>query len=130
MVSLTDMESFTQQLTKIANNQIKTIFKKTVGDDLDKIANYLTEGTMVEVLKNAGLLKGSFSDNVYNMLLSPTEHYLDLEVDCPVDVFIYNSDGDLVGRVVDNKIDTSYDEIYMFVSGEEKHIFLLMRIIL
>ena len=124
MVSLTDMESFTQQLTKIANNQIKTIFKKTVGDDLDKIANYLTEGTMVEVLKNAGLLKGSFSDNIYNMLLSPTEHYLDLEVDCPVDVFIYNSDGDLVGRVVDNKIDTSYDEIYMFVSGEEKHIFL------
>lgn len=29
MVSLTDMESFTQQLTKIANNQIKTIFKKS-----------------------------------------------------------------------------------------------------
>lgn len=124
MVALTDMESFTKQLTKIANNQIKTIFKKTVGDDLDKIADYLTKGTMAEVLKDAGIIKGSFSDNLYNLLLSPTEHYLDLEIDCPVDVYVYNSDNNLVGQIIDNKIDTNYDELYMFVSGEEKHIFL------
>lgn len=123
LVALSDMESFTNQLIEIANDQIKSVFKNTIGNDLDKIATYLTEGTMVQVLKDAGVIKGSFSDNMYKMLSKPTENHLDIEINCPVDVYIYDSNKSLVGKIINDRIDTNND-VFTFVNGNSKHIYL------
>lgn len=124
MVALSDMKSFTDQLIKIANDQIKSVFMNTVGNDLDKIASYLTEGTMVQVLKESGVINGSFSDNVYNMLAKPTENYLDIEVNCPVDVYVYDSNNNLAGTIINDTINPNDNYVYTFVNGTEKHIYL------
>ena len=124
MVALSDMETFTNQLIKIANEQIKSVFMNTVGNDLDKIATFLTEGTMVQVLKDSGVVKGSFSDNLYNLLVSPTENYLDIEINCPVDIYVYDSSKTLVGKIINDRISESDNKIYTYVNGTEKHLML------
>ncbi|MGO5174380.1 leucine-rich repeat protein [Ruminococcus sp. LCP21S3_E8] len=122
-VALTNMKTFTDNLIEIANTQIKSIFKNTIGNDLDKIVDYLTEGTLVQVLKETGVTRGTFSDNVYKLLAHPTENYLDIEVNCPVDVYVYDSQNKLIGKIINDTVEKNND-IYTYVSGSEKHIYL------
>ncbi len=44
---------------------------------------------------------------------------------CPVDVEVYNNDGDLVGRVKDNKIDETIPvDVFFLIDGDDKFVYL------
>ena len=47
-----------------------------------------------------------------------------LEIACPVNVEIYDSNGVLVGRIIDNVIDetVSAENIYLYVDGDHKYV--------
>ena len=40
---------------------------------------------------------------------------------CPVDVYIYDSQGTLCGSVIDNQIDTDNGDIFLYCTGDEKY---------
>ena len=48
-----------------------------------------------------------------------------IRIACPVDVFVYNSVGELVGSVIDNVVDEDVlRDILLYVDGDVKHIYL------
>ena len=122
MVALTNMEGFVNQLTTIADNAIENAYMGIWGNDANAIANYLTSGTMLEVLKKNGVIKGTFSGNLYKLMKKPTTDYIEAQVHCPVDVYVYDSAGTLVGKIVNNEVDASFNELYMYTIGDSKYI--------
>ena len=48
-----------------------------------------------------------------------------LGIRCPVDVKVYDRDGRLCGVIKDNKVDSSYNDIYMNVTGTQKNVYLV-----
>ena len=122
MVALTNMEGFVNQITTIADNAIESAYMGIWGNDANAVANYLTSGTMLEVLKKNGVIKGSFSGNLYKLMKKPTTDYIEAQVHCPVDVYVYDSAGTLVGKIVNNEVDASFNELYMYTIGDSKYI--------
>ena len=122
MVALTNMEGFVNQLTTIADNAIENAYMGIWGNDANAIANYLTSGTMLEVLKKNGVIKGTFAGNLYKLMKKPTTDYIEAQVHCPVDVYVYDSAGTLVGKIVNNEVDASFNELYMYTIGDSKYI--------
>ena len=122
MVALTNMEGFVNQLITIADSAIEGAYTGLWGNDANAIADYLTSGTMLEVLKKNGVIKGTFAGNLYKIMNKPTKDYIEAQVHCPVDVYVYDSAGTLVGRIVNNEVDASFNELYMYTIGDSKYI--------
>ena len=124
IVTYTNMNAFVESLKTVADSTIKSTYNALWGKSINKIADYLTEGTIVEALKKNGVIKGTFSDNVYKLLKKPTEVYNKTKIKCPVDVNVYDNSGRLCGAIKDNKVDFTYNRVYMSAVGDEKYIFL------
>ena len=122
MIALTNMEGFVNQLITIADSAIEGAYMGVWGNDANAIANYLTSGTMLEVLKKNGVIKGTFAGNLYKLMKKPTTDYIEAQVHCPVDVYVYDSAGTLVGKIVNNEVDASFNELYMYTIGDSKYI--------
>ena len=79
--------------------------------------------TVCKVLKKR--TGGTFSDNVFTLFANQTTNYTKkISVHCPVDVYVYDADGNICGEIVDNIVDSSYSSIYMYVDGTEKYFYL------
>lgn len=123
MVTYADIAGFVSKMKDIAESAVKDIYNNIWGYNANKIADYLTEGTVVEVLKEQGILKGTFSDHVYKLMTEPTKRYIKAGIHCPVDVYVYDSEGNLCGVVKNNVINTQYNQIYISVIGDEKYVY-------
>lgn len=122
MITYTDVKTFVEDLKDIADSTIKDLYN-VWGKNADKIAAYLTEGTIIETLRNNGII-GSFSGNVYKVLTEPTRRYTKTLIECPVDIEVYDFSGNLCGVIKDNKVDTAYNDIYMYVDDDKKYVYL------
>lgn len=70
---------------------------------------------------------GSFSNLVYTMLTKPSQtaaaqnrRKTNTSIKCPVDVYVYDSSHNLCGSIINNVVDTSYNDIIMSVENDEK----------
>lgn len=85
-------------------------------DNMDKINNHVSETYMAQLLSNppsVGLkkvLRKSFF----------------VSVRCPVNVEVYNSDGNLLSRVINNTVDESIDDncVSCMVEGDKKYLYI------
>ena len=48
-----------------------------------------------------------------------------ISVKCPVDVTVYDNDGKICGMVKNNVVDTSYNDVFINVVGDQKNIYLI-----
>ncbi len=132
-VTFVDFQKFSAGVEKICRNEISKIYNLDIAPNLDKGAEWIrkqvngfTSSRLVEALTSdtaSKLLKkqyGSVSNNVYkiytNMLTKSTKG----SVHCPVDVYIYDSQGKLCGSIVNNQVDTDTGDIFLYCVGEEK----------
>lgn len=46
------------------------------------------------------------------------------KVKCPVDVYVYDSNGNLCGEIVDNRVNPDCNEIFMYVEEDAKYFYL------
>lgn len=123
-ITYANVGTFMTQLQSIAENSIKSVYNEAWGKNADKVAEMLAGKTFNDVLKRA--TGGTFSDNVFDLLKQPTNAYLkQMSVYCPVDVYVLDADGNVSGAIVDNKVDPSYDSVFMYVEGDAKHIGLV-----
>ena len=72
---------------------------------------------------------GSFSDGVFRLLTKPAETHAKklrketrVGVHCPVDVYVYDSSHNLCGEIVNNEVNTSYDDLFMYVENDAKYV--------
>ena len=121
-VTYANMNNFCDYLKGVAESAVKNAYKESWGKHADKVADMLIDKTIMDVIKNQW---GSFSNGVYTLLTKPTEDYVKkVKVKCPVDVFIYDMEGNICGSIVNNVVDDSYTDIAMTVEGDEKTFYL------
>jgi len=123
IIAYTDINTFVNHLQKIAENNIKSAYGEVWWKKADKVAEMIVGETVCKVLKKR--TGGTFSDNVFTLFANQTTNYTKkISVHCPVDVYVYDADGNICGEIVDNIVDSSYSSIYMYVDGTEKYFYL------
>lgn len=64
-------------------------------------------------------METTFKDEVWKLLVWPTTN---AKIACPVDVFVYNQNGDLCGSIENDVVTQSSNEFGLSVKGETKYI--------
>lgn len=117
MITYTD----TTALQKVAENSIKCVYGEAWGKSADKVAEIIVGETICKILKKT--TGGTFSDNLFTLMVNQTANYTKkISIHCPVDVYVYDAEGNICGVIENNIVDPSYDSIFMYVEGDEKYI--------
>ena len=65
------------------------------------------------------------TDKIFELLTTPSKNSTLVSVKCPVDVTVYDNDGKICGMVKNNVVDTSYNDVFINVVGDQKNIYLI-----
>ncbi len=121
MITYTDLNGFTSKLQKVAENTIKSAYGDVWGKSADKVAEMIVGETMCKILKKT--TGGTFSDNLFTLFENQTVNYMKkTSIHCPVDVYVYDAEGNICGAIENNIVDPSYNSVFMYVEGDEKFI--------
>lgn len=137
-VTYTDLSAFAESAQSLCEKKLKKIFKDNLGSNATKakefcrqVINETTGNKIVEAITSDTVNKianksfGSFSDNMFSLFYKGKLNKVPKSVTdvlCPVDVYVYDSDGNLCGSVVNNEVLYASDDIFLYVNGDEKHI--------
>ncbi len=104
-----------KMMEKILNNQYaKNVFKRIDAKDVKKVLkNIIVEG------------ETNINNKIFELVTTPSQESTEVSIKCPVDVKIYDNDGNLCGVVKDNVVDSRYDDIFVNVVGDQKNIYLV-----
>lgn len=145
-----DVCAFTQQLQKVASDTILdgsksmlSIFKVSAEATAEALSTELISkvvngkyGKKVFKKVNASVVQKALgklieegekytSKKILKLVTNPPKDSTWLGIRCPVDVKVYDRDGRLCGVIKDNKVDSSYNDIYMNVTGTQKNVYLV-----
>lgn len=145
-----DVCAFCEQLQKVAKDtifngakQYRTIF----GIDTDATAEALSSQIMAKLLNNKytkdvfkkvdakdvkTALKKLISEGdkkcgnkIFELVTTPSQNSTLVSVKCPVDVTVFDNDGNICGIVRNNVVDTLYGDVFINVVGDQKNIYLI-----
>ena len=145
-----DVCAFCEQLQKVAKNTIFGGAKEYLGIfgiSADSTAEALSSQLMAKLLNNkytkdvfrmvnAKDMKSALkaitvkaedygNNKIFELLTTPSKKRTEVNIKCPVDVKVYDNDGNLCGVINNNKVDYNYSDIYITVVGEQKNIYLV-----
>ena len=105
----------TELISKVVNGKYgKEVFQKVNASVVQKaLAKLIEEG---EKYTNKKILK---------LVTNPPKNSTWIGIRCPVDVKVYDRAGNLCGVIKDDKVDSSYNDIYMNVTGTQKNVYLV-----
>lgn len=116
-VSYDSMEAFSESMIKALDYSITNTYQLSKRKD-DILVNFYIDKITMDVV---GIGMGSYSDNLYTLYEKPIQgNSKKITVECPVNVFIYDLNGNLCGSIVDNKINQTNTDIGMEVVGDTK----------
>ena len=134
VVTFADLDQFAEGVERICKSEIKQIYNLDIGSNIDKGTNWIrkqinasTTNKIIEKLTSDTVNKiaekkfGKFSNNVFEVHYKALTKSTKGSVHCPVDVYIYDSQGTLCGSVIDNQIDTDNGDIFLYCTGDEKY---------
>lgn len=145
-----DVCAFCKQLQAVAKSSILDItkqYRSIFGVDSDATAEALSSEIMGKIL-NSKYTKNVFkrisardvkavlkkiisdgdkkcTDKIFELLTTPSKNSTLISVKCPVDVTVYDNDGKICGMVKNNVVDTSYNDVFINVVGDQKNIYLI-----
>lgn len=142
--------AFCEQLQKVAENTIFSGAKEYLsifGVSAESTAEALSSKMMEQILNNKyaknvfkrvdaknvkavlkkALIEGEKYCNkkIFKLITTPSKDGTQISIKCPVDVKVYDSDGNLCGVVENNIVDPVYNDIFITVVGEQKNIYLI-----
>lgn len=104
-----------QIMAKVLNNKYaKDVFKMVDAKDMKK--------ALKKIIVNG---EKTVNKKIFKLITTPSQGNTEVSVKCPVDVKIYDNDGNLCGVVKDNVVDSAYDDIFVTVVGDQKNIYLV-----
>ncbi len=115
MAVTADVEKFSNAAINVADNAIKEQYDEVWGKDANKVADMLFNDLTKEIISRSKYK--SFSNLVYEAMTAPTKKGW---YKCPVDIYIYDSQGVLCASVIDNEVVSSCDKAHIEIIGDEK----------
>lgn len=125
-VTYMNTRALADHIKKMAIATAHSCYPSGLGGDIDAVVDETVEIIFKQpAYKTLRLYGVSFPGTQFHAVINLLEEgYNEHLVRCPVDVYVYNSCGDLVGAIVDDVVDPAYDTVNMFVEDGEKKIIL------
>lgn len=145
MSTYTNYDKFAASLEKILERQIHNCYSKIYGKGIDEISDEMIQGTFGKIVNEK---YGSASEMVYTGLKYACTGYTEedakksvkdviiiltkdsvakktkVSVHCPVDLSVYDGDGNLCAQIVNNQVIAGYDDIMIYADNDDKYIML------
>lgn len=115
-IAFADVKAYTDAAYDVAKEAIKDAYDDVWGKQANQIADFLFDDVVKAILKAT---KTSFSDVMWKIMTWPTEN---MSVACPVDIFIYDANGNLCGSIESNQVTKTSTEFGLSVSGNVKYV--------
>lgn len=112
-----DIQTFANSIEEVALEQIEYAYNLGYGDDLNEVCEMFFDDTITSILSKTKA--ESYSHLFYESMTYPSKQ---INVHCPVDIFIYDSEGTLCASVENNEITMTCDDIDIEVVGDEKYL--------
>lgn len=123
VVTYADMSTFVNKLKSVAESSIKGVYDAAWGNNADKVAEIFVGETITKITKSFGY---SFSGGIFNLITKPGKTVTkSVGTHCPVDVYVYDSQGKLRGSIVNNEVVQTDDELFLYVDGDEKYVYVI-----
>ena len=117
-ISQVDISAFSKAAYALAESEIKNAVKPW-GDKVDWATDLIFGKTVNMILKQTKW--GSASGLVWDIITSAAKS---VKIECPVDVYVYNSNDELVAAVEDNEVILTSDKANITVNGDTKYVTL------
>ena len=114
VISKCDVEVFCNAAYELAERTIQSEFNNVWGNDANTVADIIFGQTIKDIMK---LADTSVSEATFKIMTSPAKAY---KIKCPVDIYLYNSEGEICASIINNKIEAMSEEIYLEVVGDTK----------
>ena len=111
-----DVAAFSEYLYDTAEQAVKDAWDETAGDALNDVASMVTSALTQTIIKKTC---GSFSDGLFDLITGITKRQ---KINCPVDVYVYDLDGNLCGSIVHNEVQTGENKLYLYVEDDSKNV--------
>ncbi|MGN0994225.1 MAG: hypothetical protein ACI4PD_03805, partial [Butyricicoccus sp.] len=109
-----DYQQFGDSLYAVAEQAIQDFYNESVGGTIDEVAGYVFSNVTQQLINKH---VGSFSNGLFSLLTTCSKH----QVSCPVDVYIYDMDGNLCGSIIDNQVVVQDQGLCLYVDGDDKY---------
>ena len=119
MFTNADVDSFVQATYNLAKEELKKSYGDAYGDDFDEAVDIIFGDTVNKVLDYAGF--GSASGLVWETFTIPAKK---VKIECPVNVYIYDSNNNLVASIENNKETLSNEKVKITINGDIKTVYL------
>ncbi len=150
IITFTNYDSFAASLKKVIESQIHNCFNKVYGEGINKIYNDLVADSFISATfaKIVNEKYGSGSELVYTSLKEGITGYTEedakesikdiviiltksaikkhtkISVHCPVDITVYDGDGNICAEIVDDVVNENYKDVAVYVKGDDKYLLL------
>ena len=111
-----DVAAFSEYLYNTAEKAVKDAWDETTGDAINDVASMVTSDLTQTIIKKTC---GSFSDGLFDLITGITKRQ---KINCPVDVYVYDLDGNLCGSIVHNEVQTGKNKVYLYVEDDSKNV--------
>ncbi len=112
-----DMSAFCESAYDLALSELKNAYQMSWGDDADKAADIIFGTSVNKILSKTKY--NSVSGLVWEALVYPGKK---IKIECPVNVFVYNKNNELVASVENNEVTLINPNVQITVNGDIKEI--------
>lgn len=112
----TDVGAFSSAAYSLVEAELKEQYNEVWGNSANQVADFLFNDIVKMIFEE---METTFKDEVWKLLVWPTTN---TKIACPVDVFVYNQNGDLCGSIENDVVTQSSNEFGLSVKGETKYI--------
>ncbi len=119
MLTGCNLTAFANAAYKIAESELKKAYNKSWGNDANKAVDIIFGTTLNEILSHTKYK--SVSGLIFELIITPARK---VTIKCPVDVYVYNSENQLVAAVEKNVVTLTDENASISVDGDEKTVFL------
>lgn len=112
----TDVGAFSSAAYSLVEAELKEQYNEVWGNSANQVADFLFNDSVKMIFEE---METTFKDEVWKLLVWPTTN---AKIACPVDVFVYNQNGDLCGSIENDVVTQSSNEFGLSVKGETKYI--------
>lgn len=112
-----DMDAFCQAAYSFVKSELKKSYNIAYGNDLNQAVNFIFGKSVNKLLSYTKY--GSASGLYWEFLTIAGKEY---KIECPVDIYVYDSENNLVAAVENNKEVLSNDNVKIEINGDTKYI--------
>ena len=149
-ITFVNFDSFVTSLKKVVDSQAHNCFNKIYADGIneifnDSVADSLVSSTFAKIVNQkygsaseavyTGLkyaftgyteedAKKSVKDVVIILAKETVSRYTYQSIDCPVNVTVYDGDGNICAEIKDDVVNEKYQDVAAYVKGEAKYLLL------